>query len=383
MGLGVSADRERERPPATEWLGPRTVKAFKAAQLMDSDRERESGGDKNSGTGLGVVNKFRVGLGFARRSVSEYVPSRAYSGMAFLDGGAAGGGSAGGRSSGSRIPSSYGLMESSILTVSSGSHRRDTAAPTSIGSMSASPFGFFGREKEMDKEEIRKLKDKHRTETGALLGALSDSQWTTKMLREENGELRERIDRLGNLEVKNEGLRRVVDKLRHEVGKLRVQLAKTDLSRSRVGMWTVRRSSLSTSISSTNLSQTDEKWGMSMKKNAIHGRGSRPDRVGPPSENNSSPEHKSDKDDDDELDHNHTPQHHVYHDHDPNSDGLVSSTLAQISKMHRRRFSTTSSVFPAPPANMTMLLHDFDGGGSLRFSGSPAVSSNGHSNHNQ
>jgi hypothetical protein len=28
MGLGVSADRERERLTATEWLGPRTVKAF-------------------------------------------------------------------------------------------------------------------------------------------------------------------------------------------------------------------------------------------------------------------------------------------------------------------------------------------------------------------
>lgn len=31
---------------------------------------------------------------------------------------------------------------------------------------------------------------------------------------------------------------------------------------------------------------------------------------------------------------------------------------------------------------MTMLLHDSDDGGSMRFSGSPAVSINGHSNHN-
>jgi hypothetical protein len=31
---------------------------------------------------------------------------------------------------------------------------------------------------------------------------------------------------------------------------------------------------------------------------------------------------------------------------------------------------------------MAMLLHDSDDGGSMRFSGSPAVSINGHSNHN-
>ena len=52
----------------------------------------------------------------------------------------------------------------------------------------------------MEKEEIHKLKDKHLTETDALLGALSDLQQTTKMLREENGELRKRVDRLGNME---------------------------------------------------------------------------------------------------------------------------------------------------------------------------------------
>lgn len=226
-------------------------------------------------------------------------------------------------------------MESPTFTASSGSRDRHTTAPTSIGSASASPFGFFGREKEMEKEEIRELKDKHLTETGALLGALSDSQRTTKMLREENGELRERVDRLGNMEVENEGLKGVVDELRHEIRELRVQLAKTGLSGSRVGMWTARRSGLSASISSTDLSQTDEKWGMSIKGNGIHGCGSRRDGVGLPSENHTFPEHESNKDDD-ELELDHTPQHHFHHDHDPNPDGPVSSTPAPISKTHRR-----------------------------------------------
>jgi hypothetical protein len=77
-------------------------------------------------------------------------------------------------------------MESLTPTVSSGSRDRDTptTAPMSVGS--ASPFGFFGWEKEREKEEVREFQDKHLTETGALLGALSDSQRMTEML--EGGE---------------------------------------------------------------------------------------------------------------------------------------------------------------------------------------------------
>ena len=59
--------------------------------------------------------------------------------------------------------------------------------------------------------------------------------------------------------MENEGLKGGVDELRHEIQELRVQLAKMGLSGSWVGMWTVRRSGLSASISSTDLSQTDEK----------------------------------------------------------------------------------------------------------------------------
>jgi hypothetical protein len=51
------------------------------------------------------------------------------------------------------------------------------------------------------------MKERHATETGALLSALSDSQWTTRVLREENNELRERLERLGDLEVVNEDLK--------------------------------------------------------------------------------------------------------------------------------------------------------------------------------
>lgn len=72
---------------------------------MDPDRERELGRDRVNGTGLGLVpalNKFRVGSGFAGRSVSEYGPSRAHSRMAFSEVGIGGGRSVGRRASGSR-----------------------------------------------------------------------------------------------------------------------------------------------------------------------------------------------------------------------------------------------------------------------------------------
>lgn len=42
-------------------------------------------------------------------------------------------------------------------------------------------------------QEIQQLQEKHALESSALLNALADSQRTTKMLREENGQLRDRI----------------------------------------------------------------------------------------------------------------------------------------------------------------------------------------------
>lgn len=81
---------------------------------------------------------------------------------------------------------------------------------------------------------MRELKEKHATETGALLAALFDSQRTTRMLRTGNGELRERLEQLERLETKNEGLRRAVGELNREVAELRVQLTKAG---DRLGTW--------------------------------------------------------------------------------------------------------------------------------------------------
>ena len=86
-----------------------------------------------------------------------------------------------------------GLMESPTFTASSGSRDRDTATPKS--SISAGPisladsFGYLGLDRERDRdrelEMAREMKERHGTE----MGALSDSQRTARVLREENSDL--------------------------------------------------------------------------------------------------------------------------------------------------------------------------------------------------
>ncbi|KAF8153830.1 hypothetical protein B0H34DRAFT_860805 [Crassisporium funariophilum] len=266
--------------PKMEWLGPRTAKAFRAAGLLDYEREKErserererererDGSDtterlrERSGSVGGVMSPSPLGSSgngngngasslnrFASiRSASEYNPShaRAQSRMAFSE---IGGGASGRRGSGtfsayggSQSQSQHGhghagLMESPTFTVSSGSRDRDTpksttsTAPTSL----SESFGYLGRtpgdnrsefnrererERERDREEMREMRERHGTEMGALLSALSDSQRTARVLRDENAELRERIEGLGGVLEENEELRRECASLRDECGML-------------------------------------------------------------------------------------------------------------------------------------------------------------------
>jgi hypothetical protein len=100
----------------------------------------------------------------------------------------------------------------------------------------------------------------------------------------------------------------------------------------------------------------------------IRGRGRDHDQLGSKSENIVSQPHATDHDDDLDFDHTSNQLHH-----DLDYDGPVSSTPAHNSKTHKRRFSTISSIFPVPPANMTILLHDSDDA-SMRLSTSPVGS---------
>ncbi|PPQ85627.1 hypothetical protein CVT26_008861, partial [Gymnopilus dilepis] len=292
--------------PKVELLGPRTVKAFRAAGLLDYDRENSLGNNTTSSTvlapsplsgGGGVggasasASTSALGRFGSMRSASEYhhhsnsqSHARALSRMAFSEAGGAvsesgryapgselgrygarrGSGTfssyTGGGSHASALGHGYrergggsgnNLMESPTFTASSGSRDRDrdrergergergdrerdvhtpkstpSTAPTSV----SESFGYLGRDRDrdpthtlsrdlnpalsrdraltQDREELLALKEKHASDMAALLSALADSQRTTKMLREENAQLRERLgDENARLEGENARLR--------------------------------------------------------------------------------------------------------------------------------------------------------------------------------
>ncbi|KAF7306663.1 DUF2012 domain-containing protein [Mycena indigotica] len=211
----ASPQRQLSRPGSSlanraEWLGPRTAKAFRAAGLLGPPGDNESG-EAQSPSEASRSGRFRFGSVRAP-SRSERMTSPAFGST---------------RRRGSGSGSYFGsagsqLGESPTLTLSS----RDTPR-----SASTAPTSVSGASWERDRDEIRELKDKHAIETGALLSALSDSQRTTKVLREENNELRQRLakletdtERITQMERENVALREFVSELREEAGQLKLQL---------------------------------------------------------------------------------------------------------------------------------------------------------------
>ncbi|PPQ99583.1 hypothetical protein CVT24_005162 [Panaeolus cyanescens] len=395
--------------PKMEWLGPRTAKAFKAAGLLDFEKDREREGfdtptepryyhRERSGSINGVLAPSPLGSGVngssgalnrfaSMRSASEYNPSsnRAQSRMAFSEVA----GPSGRRESGTfsqYAGSSYGppgLMESPTFTASSGSRGgdRDTprsgasTAPTSV----SESFGYFSRsagdrdyrerERERDREELRELKERHATEMGALLNALSDSQRTVRLLRDENSELRERLDRLEVVVRENNGLRQACGEmqlettsLRRECAELRSQLvvAKT-LTRSSTtaGALSVSRPSSGSSGLRTPIPRTGN--GSPLARTFV-----------PPVEDEKNLEQHQDNADTtiiihDDVDNDQPlPQYLQRRKVEPDNkvDDSQRFSLEDLEPASsstpstKRRLSNTSSIFPIPPSNMTMLLHD-------------------------
>jgi hypothetical protein len=400
--------------PKMEWLGPRTAKAFRAAGLLDFEKDRERERDRGVGemerdrgapspsplnhnhtSGASALSRFA-----SLRSASEYNPThaRGHSRMAFSEvGGFTANGGTGRRGSGSFSAygggggdgySAAGLMESPTFTVSSSSRCRDrdtpksstSTAPTSV----SESFGYFGREsdrterdreRERDRTEVRELRERHGTEMAALLSALSDSQRTARMLREENSDLRDKVDRLSGAHQENDRLRKVCDGLENECMNLRRDYA--DLQRESAG--------LTRSTSSLRAPGLAPSWSVSSTSSGF--------RTPVPKPGNSSPlvvdatpmfmqrqeEHGSedhlfndtiiihDSIDEDEF----VPRHGSTDGHHDSR-----STAFQLDKMLpssntpslKRKLSDTSSIFPIPPSNMTMLLHEDSNLGSNRSS---------------
>ncbi|KAG6377997.1 hypothetical protein JVT61DRAFT_14795 [Boletus reticuloceps] len=159
------------RPPVMEWLGPRTVKAFAAAGLLDGDRDGPN-------TPVSGPSKYASLRAHCERE-DRFAPSR----MAFSE--AASTSSWGRSGSVSRMtPSEGGVAWGSPTFSGPRTTFSGSTAPTSISATSS------------QQAAIQVMKEKHDLETEALLSALSDSQRTTKTLREENLQLRDRIREL-------------------------------------------------------------------------------------------------------------------------------------------------------------------------------------------
>ncbi|KZT21743.1 hypothetical protein NEOLEDRAFT_727685 [Neolentinus lepideus HHB14362 ss-1] len=275
---------------ATDWLGPRTAKAFAAAGLIDNDRE---GSNTTQGNHMSRYGSVRSSLS-DRDSRSQYAPSR----MAFSE--IAGSVSSWGSRSG-RVTTPDGQMRPPLDSPTFSNTTRalsPSTAPTSLSTAPSIP--------QQHQTEVETLKERHAMETEALLSALADSQRTAKMLREENTQLR---DRVSEVELQMNEL----------LEQLRRQQAVPPPSSTFLQHYQSPRNVFSR-IGSPELP-------ISKTQTRISGLRSR-DRS--PRETISSP---------------------------------VEETRAlpePCSGHHRRRSSTTSSVFRLPPSNMSMLMNEED-----------------------
>jgi hypothetical protein len=161
------------QPPVMEWLGPRTVKAFAAAGLLDGDRD----GFNTHPSGPSKYASLRA---HSERE-DRFVPSR----MAFSEAASTSSWGRSGSVSRGMTPSEGGITWGSPTFSAPRTTFSGSTAPTSISAASSS-----------QQAAVQVMKEKHDLETEALLSALSDSQRTTKTLREENLQLRDRIREL-------------------------------------------------------------------------------------------------------------------------------------------------------------------------------------------
>lgn len=219
-------------PPTMEWLGPRTVKAFAAAGLFDGEREEAGAKFERERTGSTRVNRFEqdregassvlsrfdrdregatsvmsrldrdreTSLGRYDRdrdystinryaSLRDHAPSRA----AFSE--AASTSSFGTRSAYTTGNAGAGWSPSPTFSSAARTAFSGSTAPTSVSSgvgsgISAGAGAGAGNTMGAN---ARTLQEKHYLETSALLNALADSQEACRRLREENGMLRERL----------------------------------------------------------------------------------------------------------------------------------------------------------------------------------------------
>jgi hypothetical protein len=188
--LGYSSSRNRNRslsvgggnseraaspgPRTTEWLGPRTAKAFAAAGLLDHDPN--SGGSR-FGSVRSLSDRDQRALAPSRLAMSEVGSWRSVS----------------------RAMTHSEATAHDSASTSTGAPRTtrsaESTAPTSI-SMSRPQSRTPSPQHKHYQVALQALHEKHATETGTLLAALADAQHNGQSLRAENAKLVERIEDL-------------------------------------------------------------------------------------------------------------------------------------------------------------------------------------------
>ncbi|EPS93811.1 hypothetical protein FOMPIDRAFT_1038980 [Fomitopsis schrenkii] len=300
-GQSVVPGRAHARP-AAEWLGPQTAKAFAAAGLLDQSYAR----DRDS-TSVGRRTPSRFGTtrsSTTEDSRSRYMPSR----MAFSEAGSVGSWTRGETPSVSRRGS---IVRTPALTATVSELGGPETPRTTFSAASTAPTSVSASSSAHLQSELQALQERHQVETGALLSALADSQRTAKVLREENTQLRDR-------------LAAVEDKLA-------------------VAMEEIQSLQYAPSPQSTRMSYS--RYTPAAADRLTNRSGSR------------SPRKQSFLREYETLD---DPRPSPIPDHGYTSAAANRPELEPFLDTRRfdRRMSTSSSLFPGPPSNMSMLLHE-------------------------
>ncbi|KLO18670.1 hypothetical protein SCHPADRAFT_993340 [Schizopora paradoxa] len=307
-----------------DWMGPRTVRAFTAAGLLDKDKSKD--GLATSPTHHAesrAPSTFRSSLDHGSRaragtmSSSRNAPSRAgFSDISRSDSwGRHRSASRAGTMSVSELTSGYGRVDSPMtattvsLTPTTTTNTRglsvSTATSMSIGQLT--PYSDDGR----TEAALQSLRDKHSLETEALLNALVDSQRSTRELKEENNKLHGRIRDL------EEQMRDLIERL---------ESSRRSNHLSQKGFLGRASPALSSRSSSTE--------GMTRRQHSLMQSFVIPSDEAP-----------SMLDDANEMD---------------GPTVRISPAALRSDREVTKRSSTSSSLFPTLPSNMSMLLHDSD-----------------------
>ncbi|KAJ3998967.1 hypothetical protein F5050DRAFT_1805478 [Lentinula boryana] len=218
-----------QRPPITEWLGPRTAKAFKAAGLLSGSNEfgstssQQSPYSESRSPSLSAPSspnrpRFRPASSYtfesSPHSSNSSSPSPPYprsvsvaaSAVSARSGGSIRSASirSGSIRSASTAPTSLSTslgpstpaQAAREYLTQSQSQQQKIASSSSSSTLNLPPMTSFAPSLSVvgaAPSELQILKDQHSTETSALLAALSDAQRSARILRAENAELREAL----------------------------------------------------------------------------------------------------------------------------------------------------------------------------------------------